>query len=725
MRTLIVGSNRDYCYALKEFLESRGLITTVVLDYKEGIDRLFYEKPDLTVLEVTLHELSPALINKINSFRYFEVVDVKRVTTIKEGIKPVLILEEGSQIDTLFDFLKSYLTECMENESESIGEEEEGSLESLPYPALLANLYRNRRTGVLKVNSGIELRIYLLNGTPVFAEGGSVQTAFGRMLLISGRITEADYEKAIDIATERKQRLGEVLIGMGLISPHELNSFLELQVKEKIISGLNCTQGTYSFKSGGDFTDSIVTYQINLPQLLYEGIKRYMDVAPIEEVFFQKEKNPTIELTSDLKGQVNSIGFGPRELRFIQLLKDKDGINDTVRASRLPRDETLKLLYFLYLFGFLRLSGVPSLEVKRLASRKSPGKKGGVEDTGKQGIKARPEDIIISQQPQMDWEGKEGISIDLQSGDEKTDKGIKLEGVGDYIGEQAGVNKGRKGEIEIRLETLREKARREAEREEVKQQPKTDAEKRRKKEALIDEILSLYSNLQGKSHYEILGIKRGASKEEIKASYFSLVKKFHPDVNPDLSKEMREKAGEIFTKITEAYETLSDDKRRSKYDFRDEVEKVKSRVKQVYDAELAYEVGETLLKQRRYQEAERKFREAVNLNPEEATYVGALAWAVFLGKADKDRVLSEVKKQIEKAINMNPRVAENYYYLGYVYKHIDDMNKAEANFLKAMECNPEFIEAKRELRLLQQRKSEGNIKDKKREKKFWSSLFKR
>lgn len=685
MRTLIVGSNRDYCYALKEFLESRGLITNVVLDYKEGIDRLFYEKPDLTVLEVTLHELSPVLINKINSSRYLKVVDLKRVTTIKEGMKPVFILEEGDQMDTLFDFLGSYLTGSTENGSI---DEEEGSLESLPYPALLANLYRNRRTGVLKISSGIELKIYMLNGTPVFAEGGSVQTAFGRMLILSGRITEADYEKAIEIATEKKQRLGEVLVRMGLISPHELNSFLELQVKEKIISGLNCTQGTYSFKPGDDFTDSIVAYQINLPHLLYEGIKRYMDAARIEEIFFQKEENPTVELISDLNGEINSIGFGPRELRFIQLLKDKEGVGDIVRGSRLPREETLKLLYLLYLLGLLKLSGLPFPEAKGLASWKTPRKKETLVE--ERDIKAAPQNIIVLEEEIAETE-KPGECGDRQAG--------------------------------IELETVREKTTREDEREKI--ELGAEEEKRRKKEALIHEILNLYSSLEGKDHYEILGVKRGASKEEIKTSYFGLVKKFHPDVNPDFSKDIREKAEEIFTRITEAYETLSDDKRRREYDSRDEVEKIKSRVKLLYDAELAYKEGEALLKQKRYQEAERKFKEAVNLNPEEATYVGALAWAVFLGEAYKDRVLGEVKGEIEKAIGMNPRIAENYYYLGCIYKHIDDMGKAEANFLKAVECKPEFIEAKRELRLIQQRKSEVSIKDKKREKRFWSSLFKK
>ena len=52
-RALIIGSDRDYCYILKEFLALRELYVKVVLNYKEGIDRLFYEKPDLAIIENT------------------------------------------------------------------------------------------------------------------------------------------------------------------------------------------------------------------------------------------------------------------------------------------------------------------------------------------------------------------------------------------------------------------------------------------------------------------------------------------------------------------------------------------------------------------------------------------------------------------------------------------------------------------------------------------------
>ena len=64
-----------------------------------------------------------------------------------------------------------------------------------------------------------------------------------------------------------------------------------------------------------------------------------------------------------------------------------------------------------------------------------------------------------------------------------------------------------------------------------------------------------------RDYYEILGIEKGSSDDEIKKAYRKLAMKYHPDRNPD-DKEAEEK----FKEATEAYEILSDGQKRAKYD---------------------------------------------------------------------------------------------------------------------------------------------------------------
>ena len=65
-----------------------------------------------------------------------------------------------------------------------------------------------------------------------------------------------------------------------------------------------------------------------------------------------------------------------------------------------------------------------------------------------------------------------------------------------------------------------------------------------------------------RDYYEILGVSRNATKEEIKKAYKRLARKYHPDLHPG-NKEMEEK----FKEINEAYQILSDDEKRKQYDL--------------------------------------------------------------------------------------------------------------------------------------------------------------
>lgn len=68
-------------------------------------------------------------------------------------------------------------------------------------------------------------------------------------------------------------------------------------------------------------------------------------------------------------------------------------------------------------------------------------------------------------------------------------------------------------------------------------------------------------------HYQTLGLRRSATKEEIKEAFRRCALKFHPDRHSLSPPAVRDQAVLRFQQVSEAYEVLIDDRRRAEYDF--------------------------------------------------------------------------------------------------------------------------------------------------------------
>jgi curved DNA-binding protein CbpA len=158
-------------------------------------------------------------------------------------------------------------------------------------------------------------------------------------------------------------------------------------------------------------------------------------------------------------------------------------------------------------------------------------------------------------------------------------------------------------------------------------------------------------------YYQLLGVPRDADTGAIRAAYARQARERHPDRFTDAEEKRR--AQQEFTLITEAFNTLTNEKARREYDRSLERPKVTAPDMIARDA---YERGLQLIEQRAYHEAVELLRTAVHHQPREARYHAVLAQAL----ARNPHWVREAVGEFEQAIQLEPQRAQFHSWLAEV-----------------------------------------------------------
>jgi CheY-like chemotaxis protein/curved DNA-binding protein CbpA len=225
--------------------------------------------------------------------------------------------------------------------------------------------------------------------------------------------------------------------------------------------------------------------------------------------------------------------------------------------------------------------------------------------------------------------------------------------------------------------------------------------------ALRERLTSQAMGLKKKDYFQVLRVSPDASTETLKQAYLTLAKEFHPDrTYRSASAEVRSLANDIYQLISTAYETLKDPEDREKYvsDLAKGIKKdVGDQVSKILAAEGKFQRGEDALRKKQLPEALAAFREAVDLYGDEGEFHAFLGWTMFQSNPRDAANTQSAMDELEAAIRLNPKVDKAYLFLGYIYKTTGRPDKAERQFEKAIQANPDCTEALKELRLLGKR----------------------
>src|SRR5437763_1012092 len=142
--------------------------------------------------------------------------------------------------------------------------------------------WASRGTGEVRPTAGT---VAIEGGAITFAEVRSSPPPLGALLLRTGKITEADLERARDMQERQGdgRRLGEILVSLGALTPRELERQVRFQIEEVVFEVMGWREGYFSFSEGTPTelpTDAVV--RIPTEALLMEGARRIDEWSRIE-----------------------------------------------------------------------------------------------------------------------------------------------------------------------------------------------------------------------------------------------------------------------------------------------------------------------------------------------------------------------------------------------------------------------------------------------------------
>ncbi|MFB6263709.1 MAG: DnaJ domain-containing protein [Bradymonadaceae bacterium] len=230
---------------------------------------------------------------------------------------------------------------------------------------------------------------------------------------------------------------------------------------------------------------------------------------------------------------------------------------------------------------------------------------------------------------------------------------------------------------------------------------------------LADQIDEKFREVQqAENYYEVLGVERDASEEEIRSTFRKAAKKWHADrYGDELDEAEKKKVRKIFSALNSAHETLSDPDEREEYDRA--LETGDADIESVIDAESSFRRGRNLLDAGRYEGAHEQFKEACELSPEnEPEYRAHRLYTEYqLIQKDsegrpKDR--ERAREIFDELDDIHDRTGKRkawlFAFMGQVAKGLRRNAEAEDLFKEAKMLDSDNTMAQRQLRLIRMRR---------------------
>jgi len=234
----------------------------------------------------------------------------------------------------------------------------EGDLASFEVPDLLVFLEAGRRTGVLVLErADCETKLFLRAGRPVFAVSTAEEVRFGSLLVRLGKLTP----EALERLRKRQRagtRLGSMLLADKVVGEDALSSLLKVQVSEIFFHGIGWREGVFTFFDRVPPPATAVTLDMDLRNLILEGVRRIDVKDRLDEVF--PDRSLAVEAVVNPDRAKQSLNLTEDEWRVLFLVDGRRLVEEICGlAGHADERATLVILHRLRVARLVELVPAP------------------------------------------------------------------------------------------------------------------------------------------------------------------------------------------------------------------------------------------------------------------------------------------------------------------------------------------------------------------------------
>ncbi len=228
----------------------------------------------------------------------------------------------------------------------------EGNLETFYLSSLFQLLSNDKKTGNLRITHDDDVvTVHFCEGTIVSATSSDNEKHLGYLLRSEGVIGSMELEKHLQIARNRKERLGKVLVDECFISKEELDKFVRMQVENILFTLFHWIQGKFRFEecavSAAEATDT----QFETMGLILEASRRVDEMSVLEKQIPAKDQ--VLRYTADAASANRQTTLNNQENAVLRLVNGMNTIKEIIYQSGYDEFTAVKALYTLLSAGII------------------------------------------------------------------------------------------------------------------------------------------------------------------------------------------------------------------------------------------------------------------------------------------------------------------------------------------------------------------------------------